>query len=415
MSTDTPSPHRFLVPHPAAAHTPKQKPLSGLRHVLAPRTPKSATATFPTPSVQSRPTTPAKRFVISRPCATPIVRTPTQAKGKVHEVVKDTPTQGPSAQGPPRPTPCRKLERVESIQDSSQSSPEGTQEAKSQDDVLQSIEQEHSPASDTSPARHGEEDEMLFVPINHHKRRRISPSSSPSDRSETAPRTPLAPHTSASHRFKIVPPRTPGPLASIAGNRASSPKPSSPSAPHRPHFLLPPPPTSPPKPTKPLAEIFSPSRKIAKYMPDGLASTMTAWIVETAHTGFPALQRSETGGVVWGREKDDGVKLRVRISHVATGAVSPSPEHEVDEVECFPGGVLFARGDVERVPYHAWSVDSMGEEAGEVKALLAGQGGARGSGGVRVRKGDVVGVRAPVWDLTVAGETWVVGVDWVVL
>ena len=76
---------------------------------------------------------------------------------------------------------------------------------------------------------------------------------------------------------------------------------------------------------------------------------------------------------------------------------------------------MFARGDVERVPYHAWSVDSMGEEAGEVKALLAGQGGARGSGGVRVRKGDVVGVRAPVWDLTVAGETWVVGVDWVVL
>jgi hypothetical protein len=47
--------------------------------------------------------------------------------------------------------------------------------------------------------------------------------------------------------------------------------------------------------------------------------------------------------------------------------------------------------------------------------LLAGQGGARGTGGVKLRIGGSVGIRAPMWDIDVGGETWLVGVDWVVL
>jgi hypothetical protein len=39
----------------------------------------------------------------------------------------------------------------------------------------------------------------------------------------------------------------------------------------------------------------------------------------------------------------------------------------------------------------------------------------RGAAGVKVRVGDVVGVKAPTWDIHVGGEKWVVGVEWVVL
>jgi hypothetical protein len=53
-------------------------------------------------------------------------------------------------------------------------------------------------------------------------------------------------------------------------------------------------------------------------------------------------------------------------------------------------------------------------EDGEIRILL-GQGGARGAGGVKIRMGGVIGVRQPMWDVDVNGETWVVGVDWVVL
>jgi hypothetical protein len=36
-------------------------------------------------------------------------------------------------------------------------------------------------------------------------------------------------------------------------------------------------------------------------------------------------------------------------------------------------------------------------------------------GGVRIKVGSLVGIRAPVWDVDVRREVWSVGVDWVVL
>jgi hypothetical protein len=36
-------------------------------------------------------------------------------------------------------------------------------------------------------------------------------------------------------------------------------------------------------------------------------------------------------------------------------------------------------------------------------------------GGVWVKKGGMVGIRVPMWDVEVGGGVWVVGVDWVVL
>ena len=84
------------------------------------------------------------------------------------------------------------------------------------------------------------------------------------------------------------------------------------------------------------------------------------------------------------------------------------------EVDCFAGAVVLARGQTESGMYNA-SRAGEGVEEFETRLLLAGQGGVRGAAGVRVRVGDVVGVKAPTWDVDVGGEKWVVCVEWVVL
>lgn len=83
-------------------------------------------------------------------------------------------------------------------------------------------------------------------------------------------------------------------------------------------------------------------------------------------------------------------------------------------MDCFVGGVVLARGTTEPGLYNASRVGEGTEEFG-TRLLLAGQGGVRGAAGVKVRVGDVVGVKAPTWDIHVGGEKWVVGVEWVVL
>ena len=136
---------------------------------------------------------------------------------------------------------------------------------------------------------------------------------------------------------------------------------------------------------------------------------MQGWIIEAANTGHAAQDRS-IGGVVWGRDREDGVKMRVRVSGVSVGGGS-----EVEEVECFPGHCVFVRGDTEPGMYNASRASSTIDNGAEMRILLAGQGGARGTGGVRIRVGGAVGIKQPTWDVEIGEETWVVGVDWVVL
>jgi hypothetical protein len=278
------------------------------------------------------------------------------------------------------------LERVESIDEGSQSSQIAPPNDNS--DIVQSVEHDYTFREEAQDEE--EEDDILFVTEERNKRRRVSPTTSPSSNHGSEPTTPIPPHNPTTHRFLVPPPRTPAPF-NVIYNESHTPAPTAPTpAPHRPAFILPPQPTSPPKPSKPLPEIFSPSRKTQKYVPNGLASTLQSWIVETANTGFAAQERSATGGVVWGRDREDGVRLKVRI-------VAASSADASGEVECFPGHFVFVHGD------------------DEMRVLLAGQGGARGTGGVKLRIGGSVGIRAPMWDIDVGGETWLVGVDWVVL
>jgi hypothetical protein len=139
--------------------------------------------------------------------------------------------------------------------------------------------------------------------------------------------------------------------------------------------------------------------------------------LETASTGYAALNRD---AVVWGRERDDGVKIRVRVKSVRSGKVGAVDRESGDlggngALECYIGGAVFVRGTTDAGLYNASRLlGSVGED-GEVRVMLAGQGGGRGSGGVKVKVGGIVGIRAPLWDVDLAGEKWMVGVDWVLL
>ena len=365
MPTHTPSPHRFLAPNPPSTQKSK-KPQSSLRNALAIQTPTLAKKPEQKPELQFKKLTPAKRFVIA----------PAQHKTTAAEHGKGKDGEDTGEQTTPRPKLPRKFERIESIEGSQELALDGDDDGN---------------------------DEMLFDTAARTKRRRTSPPSSPSQQELPEPQTP-APTT---HRFKVPPPRTPAPFPSIATVAATTPV--STSAPHRPHFILPALPTSPPKLSKPPPDIFSPSRKTAKYVPGGMALTVTNWIIETANTGFAAQDRS---AVTWGRDKEDGVKMRVRVTEISKKGAQGDGE---GSVECYAGGVVFARGYIQPTMHDASRASSHVDGDEEQNVLVAGQGCVRGSGGVLVKIGSVLGVRAPTWHVDVQGERWLVAVDWILL
>lgn len=118
------------------------------------------------------------------------------------------------------------------------------------------------------------------------------------------------------------------------------------------------------------------------------------------------------------------MRVKIRVSEVFGGRRRAKEDTDT-EVGCVPGGLVFVRGASEVGMYNsnASRAGSLGLAMtreggdGEIRVLLAGLGGARGKGGVRVREGSVVGVRAPMWDVDVGvgGGRWVIGVEWVVL
>lgn len=413
MPTHTPSPHRFLTSKATPAQKAKPKPQSNLRNSFASPTPKlpaQAGDAFQTDDLQTTNATPARRFIVA-----PHRRTPSGED--VH--VKDRPIVSHSntqTQLSPRPKPRRKFERVESIHSATQSSPIASPDRSNRASIATTV--EHGRLFDDGERGQEEDggdddddDEILFVTEERNKRRRVSPPTSPSLPSNSEPTTP---HTHTTHRFLVPPPRTPALFSATkvkSENTGATPKAAPTPAPHRPAFILPPQPTSPVKPSKPLPEIFSPSRKTQKYVPGGLAATLQGWIIETANTGFAAQERSTTGGVVWGRDREDGVRLKVRVKAVSSSSVS---QHEGD-VECYPGHFVFVRGDTEPGLYNVSRAPGVVDNNGEIRVLLAGQGGARGGGLIRLKSGSVVGLRAPTWDVDVEGVKWVVGVDWVLL
>ncbi|KAF2020164.1 hypothetical protein BU24DRAFT_419743 [Aaosphaeria arxii CBS 175.79] len=428
-----PSPHRFLAPSTAPPQKSRPKPQSSLRHSITASTPSHALelSAIETP-LRTKPTrtllstvTPAKRFVIT-PSRSRIDSRIGKSKQK-HDAVHDEDDDGdtPHFEHTPRFTqPRRKLQRIESIEETSQESPSASLEnsdcnASDDVDIAQTIEQSQTFAPEEEVNKAEEEDEndedieMLFS-VRRTKRPRLSqepPTSPIQDRSHAqrlpqtpAPTTSLAPGTS-SHRFIVPAPKLSLPAAPVA--EAGMTAVANPMA-TRPTFLIPRLPPSPRKLATPLPETFSPSRKGQKYIPNGLASTMQSWIIETASTGYQA-QAKDT--MPWSRDKDDGVKFKLRITE--TGGVSGNN----GEVECYNGGWTMVKGETDVGLYNASRLLDNVAEDGSTYVLLAGKGGSRGAGGIRVRVGSVVGLRPPFWDIDmgVDGRKCVIGVDWLLL
>ncbi|KAL6161686.1 hypothetical protein ACJBU6_00791 [Exserohilum turcicum] len=412
MPAHTPSPHRFLAPNPNPnPHSAPNstRPHSSLRNAATLQPPAAAKTPTPQPGLPAKKITPAKRFVIA-----PQKKIASE-NARLREAGAKTSYEA-QPQHAPLPRPRRKLERVESIEEPCQSSvSDAVLDETYASGVIPSTEDQDAPPDESRYyPQSSDDDEMLFESTTRNKRLRMStPSSPPLQHAE--PSTPVAVHNSTTHRFKVAPPppppppasRTPAHFPSIASVAASAA--TAPSTSHRPHFILPAAPTSPPRPARPPPDIFSPSRKTGKHVPGGLAATVSAWIIEAATTGFAAQERGVAGGA---REKEDGVKMRIRVRGLSRGGAR---EAEMQDIGCYAGGVVFARGEIEPGVGSALRASTLAVENGAVRLLLAGQGGARSARGVKVRVGNVIAVRAPTWEIDVGLEKWLVAVDWVVV
>ncbi|MCJ1398711.1 hypothetical protein MMC11_001912 [Xylographa trunciseda] len=129
------------------------------------------------------------------------------------------------------------------------------------------------------------------------------------------------------------------------------------------------------EPLAPLPEAFSPHRRGAKYLPSGLAATCRDWVLSASQWGAQT-RRLEDGRQ--GNCMEVEWAARVRVQEVRHGE-----------------GMALLRGSV----------------TGERWMLIGGDR----SGGADLRRGGVVGVKRPLWEVEVGGEVWGVGVEWSVL
>ncbi|KAF2492200.1 hypothetical protein BU16DRAFT_564665 [Lophium mytilinum] len=346
----TPSPHRFLPPREPRAPKP-----SALRNGT--QVPQRAPALTPrfASIVPAEQLTPARRF--------------TFASRSVGEGEKTAPE--PTQRGRTQtPKPTRKLKRVESIDDASQETAAGDVD-----------EEQYNGVDKTPQDADEEEDELLFGP-SQHKRRRLSLDQASIEDIFNTP-TAHPPSTPAPASYRFLPQRTPVPTVDALTSVAA-----------RPTFLLPSHTSSSP-PAHPLPEAFSPQRRGQKYVPGGLASTARNWIMEVAHTTSSSA-KSGAG---------DGYRVKLRVSDINFGddAAGLDSDHVV---ETNHGGMLLIQGTFEP--------ERDCETERDARAILTGHSG-RKPAPLRVRPGSMVGIRAPWWDVEIRGKKWIVAADWGVL
>lgn len=125
----------------------------------------------------------------------------------------------------------------------------------------------------------------------------------------------------------------------------------------------------PPEPESPLPDAFSPHRRGQKFVPGGLATEMQSWMIEAREA---AMQSRRGRGYLHGEDYVHRL--------------------EVGKTE--------------------------GEDPVFVEGRVAGasvSGAMLVSGKDEVKVGDVIGIRAPSWEVVVNGRGWIVGYDWRVI
>lgn len=130
-------------------------------------------------------------------------------------------------------------------------------------------------------------------------------------------------------------------------------------APTRPAFIPPPTPSLPSQ----ILPLFSPHRRGAKFLPGGLAATLQSWVIETGQAATV-----NPGRGLYGVAQPE---LRIRIEGLGDGGPP-------------------------------WRVEGEGR-----RVLLVG-----GEEGRELRRGDVLRVRMPWWEVEIERVVWAVGVEW---
>jgi hypothetical protein len=141
----------------------------------------------------------------------------------------------------------------------------------------------------------------------------------------------------------------------------------------RPQFIKPP--SLPADTAEPLPEAFSPHRRKEKFVPGGMASTARQWILDASQTTSHTHTRRPLAGAA-----SDLLPVRVLESKGSA-----------------KNGAVLIRGKV---------------DGREVRLILPGQGKKRGTSDNDLKVGDAVGIGHVRWDVEIAGEVWVVCVEW---
>lgn len=294
----------------------------------------------------------------------------------------------------PAPRPqrgLRPLTRTESIEDASQETEDGDHgdgdgdremlDALDASAIQQTVEIDEPAQPEEDGEGHHDRDEgaeeMLFASPEHRtKRRRLSSSLSPPPdlrlpvrspaKPVSAPSSAPAPH---SGRFLLHPSQ---PASSQITNEQ---QPTG----RRPAFRMPQQHQLDSGSREPLPDTFSPHRRGQKFVPGGMAGVVRGWVMDV---GSSAGQGRTGKGP--GRPRGDSEF----VVHVRVGDVTVAD------------GLTLLRG------LSADRSDLLQEK----RLVLAGK--ARGGNVERVRREDMVRVRAPSWDVEVKGRTWSIGVDW---
>jgi len=140
----------------------------------------------------------------------------------------------------------------------------------------------------------------------------------------------------------------------------------------------------PPEPTEdaaePLPDHFSPHRKGQRYVQGGMASQLRDWLTNISSSIPP------------NKSKDDPWLVRILVDEINGGGKT---------------GMVMVKG---RQIHDAGRVVEL---VGEVRCVLAGEG--MGVGLQKARKvevGSFVGIKGPVWEMSLEGMRWGVGVEW---
>lgn len=134
------------------------------------------------------------------------------------------------------------------------------------------------------------------------------------------------------------------------------------------------------------ADIFSPQRRGARYLPGGLAAELRDWLVD----------------VKGGADGDGDVKAIWSASDLATGGIH-AVQIIVDAVSSGGVGMTLVTGRVQ-------------DDGRVIRIVLAGEGNLEGLGGntARVIPGAVVAIAPPAWDVHLDGQ-WAVAYRWSVV